>query len=88
MPCTSYPRNSAWVQLAALATTLLAWLRLIALDGDLALAEPKALRYRLLSAPARYVQHARSRELKFPTTWAWSTDLANAWDRLQALHPV
>ena len=41
----------AWLQLVALAVSLLAWLRLIALDGDLARAEPQALRFRLLSAP-------------------------------------
>ena len=46
-------------QLAVLAVSLLAWLRLIALDGQLAKAEPKALRFRLLSAPARMVTHVR-----------------------------
>ena len=31
---------------------LLAWLKLLALDGDLARAEPKTLRYRVLHAAA------------------------------------
>lgn len=31
---------------------LLAWLKLLALDGDLARAEPKTLRYRLLHSAA------------------------------------
>lgn len=44
LPSTSYGRNSAWLQLAAHAVTILSWLRLLALDGDLALAEPKTLR--------------------------------------------
>ena len=48
-------------QLAALATSLNAWLRHLALHGDLAKAEPKALRYRLHSTPARHVVHARRR---------------------------
>ena len=52
---------------------------LLALDGDLAVAEPKKLRFRLLSAPARYVRHARQRILKIPTGWAWATDLADAY---------
>jgi hypothetical protein len=33
--------NSAWPAAALIAATLLAWLRLLALDGDLAKAEPK-----------------------------------------------
>jgi hypothetical protein len=34
-------RNSAWLQLASLACCFNAWLRHIALDGDLAKAEPQ-----------------------------------------------
>lgn len=49
--------------------TLLAWTRLLALDDDLAKAEPKALRFRIFSAPAR---HARKRVLKISTGWAWA----------------
>ena len=88
LPSTSYARNSAWLQLAAHAVTVLSWLRLLALDGDLALAEPKALRFRLLAAPARYVRHARTRVLKIPTGWAWATHVADAFERLRALHPA
>ena len=36
-----------------IACILLAWLKLIALDGDLAKAEPKTLHYRLMHAAAR-----------------------------------
>ena len=88
LPSQDYQRNSAWLQLATLAVSLLAWLKLIALDGDLAKAEPKALRFRLLSAPARLVTHARNRILKIPPGWAWADDLATAWHRIHALHPA
>ena len=71
-----------------LATSLTAWLRHLALDGDLAKASTKTLRFRLLSAPARLVTHARRRILKIPPGWKWAGDLATAWDRLQALHPI
>ena len=74
--------------MAALAASLNAWLRHLALDGDLARAEPKALRYRLLGAPARHVTHARQRILKIPPGWAFAQDVVNAWDRLQGLHPA
>lgn len=88
LPSKDYDRNSAWLQLVTLAVSLLAWLRLIALDGDLAKAEPKALRFRLLSAPARLVTHARKKILKIPPGWAWAQHLATAWDRIHALHPA
>jgi len=88
LPSKDYDRNSAWLQLAVLAVSLLAWLRLTALDGQPAQAEPKALRFRLLSAPARMITHARNKILKIPPGWAWSTDLATAWHRIHALHPA
>jgi hypothetical protein len=88
LPSADHARNGAWLQLAALAVSLLAWLPHIALDGDLATAQPKTLRYRIFSAPARLVAHARNRILKIPPGWAWSPDLATAWQRLHALHPA
>ena len=87
LPSTDWNRNSAWRQFAALACTLNAWLRHLALDGDLAKAEPKGLRYRLLGAPARHIVHARHRTLLIPPGWTWAADLATGWERLQALHP-
>ncbi len=42
--------NSAWLTASLTGGTLLAWLKLLALDGDLARAEPKTLRYRILHA--------------------------------------
>ena len=88
LPSKSWARNSAWLQLAALACSVNAWLRHIALDGDLAKAEPKALRYRLFGAPARLVVHARQTILKVPPGWAWAHDVADAFTRIHALHPA
>lgn len=88
LPSKDYARNSAWLQLAALTVSLLAWLRLLALDGDLTKAEPKMLRFRIFSAPARLVTHARKRILKIAPGWAWADDLAIAWQRIHALHPA
>jgi hypothetical protein len=86
LPSKSWDRNSAWLQLAALACSVNAWLRHIGLDGDLAKAEPKALRYRLFGAPGRLVLHARQAILRIPPGWEWAHDVAGAYDRLQALH--
>ncbi len=43
-PSTSLAMNKAWQAAALTAATLLAWLKLLALDGSLARAEPKTLR--------------------------------------------
>jgi hypothetical protein len=88
LPSKDFGRNSAWLQLSALACSLNAWLRHIGLDGDLAKAEPKALRYRLFGAPGRYVTHARQATLKIPPGWKWAQAVADAFARLQALHPA
>ncbi|HEY6422614.1 MAG TPA: IS1380 family transposase [Pseudonocardiaceae bacterium] len=87
LPSIDYDRNAAWLQLAALATSLTAWLRHLALDGQLAKSSTKTLRFRILSAPARLITHARRKILKIPPGWQWAPDLATAWQRLQALHP-
>jgi hypothetical protein len=52
-PSHDFKINAAWLAASLIAATLLAWLRLLALDGALARAEPRTLRYRLLHAAAR-----------------------------------
>ena len=47
-----YGVNQAWLTAAMIACILLAWLKLLALDGDLAKAEPKTLRYLLRTMQA------------------------------------
>jgi hypothetical protein len=80
--------NRAWFTAALTAATLLAWLRLLALDSDLARAEPKTLRYRVLHAAARLARSGRRRRLKISATWPWATAIVTAWDRISALpHP-
>jgi hypothetical protein len=85
LPSTDYDRNAAWLQPAAPATSLTAWLRHLALDGDLAKATTKTLRFRLLPAPAH---HATHKTLKIPPGRQWAPDLTTAWERPQALHPA
>src|SRR5262249_10887455 len=58
-PSHDYKINQAWLDASMTACILLAWLRLTALDGDLAKAEPKTLPYRLLHAAARLAPAAR-----------------------------
>jgi hypothetical protein len=84
-PSHDFAINSAWLAVSLIAATLLAWLRLIALDGDLARAEPKTLRYRLLHAAGRLVRGGRRRRLKISRTWPWADAIATAWARISAL---
>jgi hypothetical protein len=64
---------------------LTCWTQALLLDGDLALAEPKTLRYRLLHVAARLVRHARRRILRLQRSWPWAAELAQAFTRLRAL---
>jgi hypothetical protein len=77
--------NSAWLAVALIAAAMLSWLRLLALDGDLARAEPKTLRYRVLHAAGKLVRGGRRRRLKIPATWPWADAIATAWARITAL---
>ncbi|MGZ4618845.1 MAG: IS1380 family transposase, partial [Frankiaceae bacterium] len=85
LPSKSWGINEAWCQVVALAVDLLAWLRHLALEGDLACAEPKRLRYTLLHTAARITRGQRHRWLNIPPTWPWANHLATAFDRVLAL---
>ena len=62
-PSRDFAVNAAWLTAAMTGQILLAWLKLLALDGDLAKAEPKTLRYRVLHAAGRLVRGGRKRRL-------------------------
>jgi hypothetical protein len=84
-PSQSLAINSAWLTASLIAATLLAWLQHLALDGDLARAEPKTLRYRILHAAARLTRGGRRRRLRIPATWPWAPAIAVAWHQIAAL---
>jgi hypothetical protein len=84
-PSRVFAINQAWLQLALTGIDLLAWTQLLLLDGELAAAEPKKLRYRLLHVAARITRTARRTRLRIAETWPWATDLATAFTRLAAL---
>ena len=53
--------NVVWLHPALTAYDLIAWTQTILLDGDLAVCEPKTLRYRLLHVAARITRGQRQR---------------------------
>jgi hypothetical protein len=85
LPFQALAPNRAWFELALLAQDLLAWLRLLALDGELALAKPKRLRGRLLHVAGRITRSGRRLTLHLPRAWPWAADLLAAFARLRAL---
>src|ERR1035441_3043197 len=87
LPSRNYQASTAWCQAASTACDLLAWLRLLALDGDLAKAEPKTLRYKILHAAGRIVKGQRRRYLRIPAAWPWARDITDAFTRIMALPP-
>ena len=83
-PSNSFAINTAWVAAVTIAIDLLCWTRLL-LDGPLAAAEPATLRYRLLHAAVRIIDHARRRILRVPETWSWAQDFTKAFHRVLAI---
>ncbi|WP_431683691.1 IS1380 family transposase [Kitasatospora sp. KL5] len=84
-PSRHFAINQAWLELSLTAIDLLAWTRTLLLDGELATAEPKKLRYRLLHAAARITRGARRLRLRIAATWPWRHELTAAFSRLIAL---
>ncbi|MYR60951.1 IS1380 family transposase, partial [Streptomyces sp. SID625] len=84
-PSRRFRINTVWLEPSLAAIDLLAWTQTLLLDGELAIAEPKKLRYRLLHAAARITRGARRLHLRIAATWPWRHDLATAFTRLQAL---
>ena len=62
-PSFDHHVNSVWLTASMTGQILLAWFKLLALDGDLARAEPKTLR-RVLHAAVCLARGGRRRRLK------------------------
>jgi hypothetical protein len=84
-PSRHFAINQAWLELSLTAIDLLAWTRTLLLDGELATAEPKKLRYRLLYAATRLTRGARRLRLRISAAWPWCHELTAAFSRLAAL---
>jgi hypothetical protein len=85
LPFDRWRRNAVWLELVLAAQDLCCWAQALLLDGALAVAEPKTLRYRLWHVAARIVRHARRTILRLQRSWPWAIALARAFTRLRAL---
>ncbi len=85
LPFRNFEHNAVWLELVLAAHDLIAWTQALVLSGELARAEPKRLRYRLLHVAARLAFHGRRATLRLQASWPWAGDLAAAFARLRAL---
>lgn len=85
LPSHSFAINTTWMHLVLCAHDLLAWTRLLALDGDLATAEPKRLRYCLFHTAGHLITTGRRRICRLSNTWPWTDQLIAAFTRVHSL---
>jgi hypothetical protein len=81
-PSANFAINAAWLTLVLMAGDLLVWMKGLCLEGELARAEPKRLRYTLLHAAGVLVRSARRTTLRIAEGWPWADDLVVAFTRL------
>ena len=84
-PLESFSINSSWLVVSVIAQDLLAWTRLLCLDGKLSRAEPKRLRYCLLHAAGTVARSGRRNRLRLAATWPWANELVTAFSRLRTI---
>lgn len=85
LPHHAFEHNQTWLEASLIAQDLLCWTRLICLTGELARAEPKRLRHRLLHVAGRLVRHGRRTRLRLQADWPWASALVAAVTRLRAI---
>ena len=88
LPFRDFEHNRVWLEIIRIAHDLITWTQRLLLTGELAKAEPKRLRYRLLHVAARLAFHARTATLRLQRSWPWAGELAAAFARLKALAPA
>jgi len=87
-PFKKFALNEVWLEIVGLAHDLLVWTQALLLDGKLAKAEPKRLRYRLLHVAGRLAFSGRRGKLHLQDTWPWAEDLLAAFQKLKTLTPA
>jgi hypothetical protein len=85
LPFQAFALNEVWVEIVMLAHDLIVWTQALCLDKELAIAEPKRLRYRLLHIAARLAFSGRQAKLHLPTAWPWTESLKAAFEKLNTL---
>jgi len=84
-PSHDFAPNAAWLLLVGIAADLQAWAQGLCLEGDLATAEPKRLRYCAWHAAGRLVRSGRRLTLRLDASWPWAGQLQAAFEWLGRL---
>ena len=84
-PFKAFALNEVWLQIVMLAHDLIVWTQALLLDGELAKAEPKRLRYRLLHVAGRLAFHGRRAKLRLQHDWPSAEQLLAAFHKLNTL---
>lgn len=87
-PSREFGINQTWLTLTMITADLTAWTRILGCVGDaaqLALSEPKALRYGFLHVPARLTHSAPQRQLKIPQSWPWAAAIVAVFANIAAI---
>jgi Transposase DDE domain group 1 len=84
-PFVDLDANRARLAIVAFAADLVRWFQLCCLDGPLAIAEPKMLRWQLWHTPARLVRRARQQIVRILDDWPTTDVLLRAYTRVALL---
>jgi hypothetical protein len=87
-PFKAFALNEVWLEIVMLAHDLIVWTQALTLDGEVAKAEPKRLRYQLLHVAARLAFSGRRAKLHLQDTWPWAEQLLAAFQKLKTLAPI
>ena len=85
LPFKAFAMNEVWLEIVMLAHDLLVRTQALLLDGELAKAEPKRVRYRLLHVAARLAFSGRRGKLHLSKAWPWTQPLKAAFEKLRTL---
>ena len=84
-PFKEFALNEVWLEIVMLAHNLIVWTQALLLDGQLAKAEPKRLRYQLFHVAGRLAFSGRRAKLHLQDTWPWVSELLDAFQKLKTL---
>jgi hypothetical protein len=84
-PAHAFEHNQTWLELSLIAQDRLTWTKMVCLTGELATAEPRRLRHRLLHTAGRLVRHGRRTRLRLQADWPWAPALVAAFTRLREI---
>ena len=84
-PFKEFALNEVWLEIVMLAHDLIVWTQALALDDELAKAEPKRLRYQLFHVAGKLAFSGRRAKLRLDHDWPWVAELTAAFRKLKTL---